>query len=116
MPGDPFYNHPEWRSFRAEWLQLNSVCVVRGCGKRASYLDHIKSIKSGGGRLDPKNVQGLCHSDHSRKTVAVDGGFSNKLDGVPRGKPNCDAKGNPVDPAHHWHAGKARKARLSRTY
>lgn len=100
MAGNPFYNTPEWRACRAAEPAANPTCEVPGCGKRASYVDHIRSLASGGAAFDPRNLMSLDHSCHSRKTVAKDGGFGRKLDGVLRGKPGCDANGTPVDPGH----------------
>lgn len=47
------------------------------CGdKKSSHADHI-TPKRDGGLDDVSNLQGTCHSCHSRKTAAHDGGFGN---------------------------------------
>ncbi|MBZ5638306.1 MAG: HNH endonuclease [Acidobacteriia bacterium] len=56
-----------WLTLRKEILRRdNHVC--RGCGQRATDVDHIMS-KRAGGSDDPRNLQALCHSCHSAKTM-----------------------------------------------
>jgi 5-methylcytosine-specific restriction protein A len=69
-----------WRAFRMHTLITEPLC--RACRRRgkitpATDVDHITPLSKGGGRLDPYNVQPLCHSCHSRKTAKDDGGFGN---------------------------------------
>ena len=68
------YYSRRWRMLRAEQLIAEPFC--RECGRRgirtrAEDIDHIKPHK-GNKRLffDPSNLQSLCHSCHSRKTIA----------------------------------------------
>ena len=62
-----------WREMRAAQLVAEPFC--RECGKmgrrtRAEDVDHIKPHR-GDKRIfyDPANLQSLCHSCHSRKTM-----------------------------------------------
>jgi 5-methylcytosine-specific restriction protein A len=49
--------------------------VCEECGREgATDVDHVVSLERGGTH-DPANLRALCHGCHSRKTVAVDGGF-----------------------------------------
>lgn len=62
-----------WRKLRQIILNRDPVC--RSCSRAASTdVDHIRP-RSKGGKDDPANLQGLCHSCHSRKTASEDGGF-----------------------------------------
>jgi 5-methylcytosine-specific restriction enzyme A len=45
----------------------NSRCAQRGQFVRATVTDHIRSLKDGGARLDPANLQSLCHACNTRK-------------------------------------------------
>lgn len=67
----------EWRSKRAMVLRNSPFCAVRGCRERASHVDHIKPHVKGQFH-DMRNLQALCHSHHSQKTAAQDGGFGNR--------------------------------------
>ena len=51
-------------------LRRSPLCVK--CGQGASQVDHIVPIRKGGARLDPDNLQPLCHSCHSSKTATED--------------------------------------------
>lgn len=61
-----------WRKLRLQVLMAEPLC--RKCGKAAEDVDHIRTIRSGGSRLDPKNLQPLCHSCHARKSNTTDKG------------------------------------------
>ena len=61
-----------WRIVRA--LQLNAHPKCARCGAVATDVDHIIP-KSAGGTNKWANLQSLCHSCHSSKTVTQDGGF-----------------------------------------
>lgn len=56
-----------WRAIRAEQLSRESWCVA--CGAPATDVDHVIPRRLGGPD-EPDNLQSLCHSCHSRKTVA----------------------------------------------
>jgi 5-methylcytosine-specific restriction protein A len=65
-----------WRRLRAAHLARHPYCVTPGCGRLGNQVDHIKAHREDEAlRLDPRNLQTLCHSCHSRKTVERDGGF-----------------------------------------
>ena len=65
-----FYGTTAWKAFRAKALDiLGRRCVV--CGVTSGIeLDHIKSVEERSDlALEITNVQPLCKSDHSRKTM-----------------------------------------------
>ena len=104
MSNDPFYKSAAWRDVRTTFLRSRPPCSVTGCNRRAGHVDHIRSRRSGGAALDPRNLQAMCHNHHSQKTAQVDGGMGN-APGVYRPSiRGCDANGRPVDPAHRWNA------------
>jgi 5-methylcytosine-specific restriction enzyme A len=45
----------------------HSRCVRRGLRVLAGAVDHIRSLRDGGARLDPANLQSLCISCNTRK-------------------------------------------------
>lgn len=67
-----FYQSVEWKAVKKRHLQLEPLC--RECkrnGKltKATMVDHIVPIKQGGLPLDDSNLQSLCWSCHSKKSV-----------------------------------------------
>jgi len=56
----------EWREIRAEHLAMYPFCVV--CGLPATDVDHIVP-RAQGGSSEHSNLQSLCHTHHSRKTI-----------------------------------------------
>jgi 5-methylcytosine-specific restriction protein A len=67
-----FYNSPTWKRLRKAFLAANPLC--RTCEKDgrltlATIVDHRVPIKHGGAPLDWANLQPLCGSCHSRKSV-----------------------------------------------
>jgi 5-methylcytosine-specific restriction protein A len=70
-----------WRRLRDWFIQQNPLCVIcerLGKTMQAECVDHIKAHKGNEElRLDPENLQSLCWSCHSKKTVKHDGGFGN---------------------------------------
>lgn len=64
----------DWQAFRAVYLRAHPVCAACGC-LSACHVDHIQTLRSGAAKYDESNLQALCHSCHSRKTVQHDGGF-----------------------------------------
>ena len=64
----------KWRALRARYLKLHPMCEWAGCAELATDVDHIVP-KAQGGPDAWENLQALCHSHHSRKTVTSDGGW-----------------------------------------
>ena len=82
-----------WRKLRASVLADSPLC--EHCSKRglivlATDVDHIDDDASNN---DRDNLASLCHSCHSRKTMADMGH---------RVKYGCDVNGLPLDPSHPW--------------
>ena len=55
-----------WREIRAEHLANFPKCVM--CGGWASEVHHIRARKAGGSDADA-NLESLCTSCHSKKTI-----------------------------------------------
>ena len=64
---NPFYSTKEWKEKRREFLGERPFCVC--CGRPAEIVDHIVPIRKGGEPLDDRNLQSLCWSCHSRKSI-----------------------------------------------
>ena len=67
-----FYTSKEWRSVRRYQLEhfpLCAECLKAGRYTPATLVDHIKPIREGGARLDMANLQSLCWSCHSQKSI-----------------------------------------------
>jgi 5-methylcytosine-specific restriction endonuclease McrA len=72
------YDH-DWRRLRAQHLARHPLCVEcekqgiinAGTADKPNHVDHIVRHNGIGCplRLDPSNLQTLCHSCHSRKTA-----------------------------------------------
>tara|TARA_R100000654_G_scaffold75059_1_gene111076 strand:- start:50 stop:376 length:327 start_codon:yes stop_codon:yes gene_type:complete len=67
-----FYNSRQWRKLRLMILQRDPVC--KECEKKNIFVssvvvDHILSIRLGGAKLSPDNLQGLCTTCHNRKSA-----------------------------------------------
>jgi 5-methylcytosine-specific restriction protein A len=58
------YSGEAWRARRAEHLAANPTCVV--CGRKATNVDHITNLASGGEFDGP--LQSLCVPHHREKT------------------------------------------------
>ena len=56
-----------WQRLRMMVLRRDPICVVAGCIEPSTDADHIIP-KSQGGDDSMENLQGMCHSHHSRKT------------------------------------------------
>lgn len=63
----------EWRRIAAAFLAVHRLCQIPGCRRPATCVDHIVPWPIGSNDLS--NLQALCQSCHSRKTVLRDGGF-----------------------------------------
>lgn len=66
-----------WRRIRAAYLAKYPACFVCGYEDKSNHVDHILP-RDKGGSDDESNLQTLCATHHSQKTVMVDGGFGNK--------------------------------------
>ncbi len=67
-----FYNTPAWRLARKKQLDSNPFCfecLKKGKRSKATIVDHVVAIKQGGDRFNPINLQSLCWSCHSRKSI-----------------------------------------------
>lgn len=65
-PQDKRYWSPQWRKLRATFIKKNPLCV--DCGKLASVVDHIHSVRQGGSFYDMDNLQAMCHRCHNAKS------------------------------------------------
>ena len=67
------YGTETWRQLRAAQLLREPwcrECEARGIRQRATDVDHIRPHRGDWETFtDPRNLQSLCHSCHSRKTV-----------------------------------------------
>jgi 5-methylcytosine-specific restriction endonuclease McrA len=61
----------EWRALRAQVLEEEPVCAVRGCGRPSTEADHIVPLVLGGPALDRTNLQGLCKPHNAAKGARV---------------------------------------------
>lgn len=102
MPGDPYYKTKHWRALRAARLKLDrNTCVVPGCGKRATTVDHIKRRRDGG-RDTIANTRSLC-DEHDRAVKELPNG--KRRNGGKLVVKGCFADGSPRDPRHPWYTG-----------
>lgn len=67
----------EWYIIRNNFLKDNPMCSVRGCGNKATDVDHILPLRFGGTH-DYANLRALCKSCHSKHTAKYGGGFGNQ--------------------------------------
>jgi 5-methylcytosine-specific restriction endonuclease McrA len=71
-----------WAAYSRAWLQRfpwcgqradglfhveHSRCAARGERVAAEVTDHIRSLRDGGARMDPRNHQSLCKRCNTRK-------------------------------------------------
>lgn len=62
-----FYDSPEWRKARKATIKRDPIC--KECKQaKSTHADHKTAMRDGGAPLDPKNLQGVCHTCHARKT------------------------------------------------
>ena len=67
-----FYSSDRWRKLRAAKLSRNPLCeecARQGRHTPAKMVDHIVPIRFGGRSLDMDNLQSLCWSCHSAKSI-----------------------------------------------
>ena len=75
-----FYRTPRWVETRKRKLQISPFCEE--CRKNGTIttgrlVDHIIPIKQGGAPYDLDNLQTLCWSCHSRKSIQEGSRFGN---------------------------------------
>ena len=67
-----FYASDRWRKLRKQKLARNPLCEECARQSRitpATMVDHIVPIRQGGAALDMNNLQSLCWSCHSAKSI-----------------------------------------------
>ena len=97
---NPLYLTREWKLLRKQKLMEMPLCEYCKLAK-ATHVDHKKPHKGSHFLFfDFSNLQSLCHSCHSTKTLSLDGGFGKGKN--PRPRPGADAFGIPLDENHHW--------------
>ena len=65
-----FYTSKAWRTLRNQYINANPLCEECLRNDRyidAYFIDHIKSINTGGELLDINNLQALCKRCDARK-------------------------------------------------
>ena len=72
-----FYRSSGWKAKRKSFLDEHPFCVM--CGRPASIVDHVVPIRQGGEPLDDDNLQSLCWSCHSRKSIKDGSRYSQKV-------------------------------------
>lgn len=76
-----FYHSSAWRKKRADYLIEHPFCVEcnkRGRLTKAVVVDHIIPIRMGGELLEDSNLQALCPSCHTRKSILEGSRFGKK--------------------------------------
>lgn len=76
-----FYNSKKWRIIRKRQLEAHPFCeecLKNGKRTKAIVVDHIIPIKKGGDMYDYTNLQSLCASCHSKKSVLEGSRFGKK--------------------------------------
>lgn len=76
-PYNPMYHSAQWKKTRKDFLETHPYCVC--CGSPATVVDHIKAHK--GNDKDFNNIlnlQSMCASCHSKKTLFENGYFHSK--------------------------------------
>ncbi|WP_424938673.1 HNH endonuclease [Agrobacterium pusense] len=64
----------QWRNLRSAFIKVNPTCSTEGCGKPATDVDHIISVKEKPElRLVWSNLRPFCHACHSRHTARTQG-------------------------------------------
>lgn len=75
-----FYNTPKWRDTRKRKLAISPFCEEcrkNGTIVKATIVDHIIPVKQGGAPYEMENLQSLCWSCHSRKSIIEGSRFGN---------------------------------------
>jgi 5-methylcytosine-specific restriction endonuclease McrA len=96
---DPYYLSREWRALRAAALRRDGGrCIVPGCGRPATRVDHIVARKDGGADA-MSNLRSLC-AEHDNQAHREKGGAGARK--AMFEVYGCDERGGPIDPAHWW--------------
>jgi len=99
-----WYKSKEWRLLRRSKLKESPLCEACRMAP-ASHVDHIRAHKGDRVKfLDEANLQSLCHSCHSAKTILKDGGAGQLVSDKP--VPGTDVTGWPIARDHHWNRKK----------
>ena len=67
-----FYNSHTWKKKRADFLIEHPFCEEcrrQGRLSKATMVDHILPMRFGGLALDDENLQALCASCHTKKSI-----------------------------------------------
>ena len=72
-----FYYPTEWKPFRMEYIKGYPFCIR--CGKPAEIVDYIIPLKDGGAESGERNLEPLCLSCHSRKSIEDGSRFRRKV-------------------------------------
>lgn len=74
------YKSAKWLTLRKAYLSASPWCVrCLPLLVPATDVDHIQPHRGDWALfMNSANLQGLCHSCHSRKTATEDGGFGNR--------------------------------------
>lgn len=75
-PPGRFYKRQVWLKARRRILAEHPLCAEcqrQGRVTLAVDVHHIVDIRNGGALLDADNLECLCHSCHSKKTIADSG-------------------------------------------
>ena len=90
-----------WAALSRRWLRDHPACAR--CGQPAVHTDHIDGLGPRGPRgFDPTNLQSLCASCHSAKTVRQSGwGWAWKIAGVGRAQTAAHLTFPPLG-LDHW--------------
>ncbi|MCC6797669.1 MAG: HNH endonuclease [Candidatus Hydrogenedentes bacterium] len=66
----------EWQKLRAQHLARQPACVKCGVVRENNHVDHIVPHRGDNRlRLNPNNLQTMCHSHHSQKRENNEKGF-----------------------------------------
>ena len=68
-PRNPIYSTARWKRLRKSVLARNPECQADDCDRLAVHVDHIVPMSDGGAAFETNNLQALCRSCHSRKTI-----------------------------------------------
>lgn len=79
----------DWRALRAAFLDANPLCIVAGCGRYATDVDHVHDVRTHPRlRLVWSNLRSMCHEHHSERTAREQGfGRWSREQGGRGGKP-----------------------------